>query len=64
MPTHLKILHPSEVKSFDLPPATLSAQARKQFFVPTKAVMTILDKFRTPTNKVGFLVQMGYFKVV
>jgi TnpA family transposase len=61
MPTNIKILSPAEIKSFDLPPA-LNANARKELFRPTKGVADVVDSFRSPTNKVGFVLQFGYFK--
>ena len=35
---------------------------RKQFFTVSTAIEDLLDKLGTPTNKVCFLVTMGYFK--
>jgi TnpA family transposase len=35
---------------------------RKQFFTVSKAIEDLLEKLGTPTNKVCFLVTMGYFK--
>ena len=61
MPTNIKILSPTEIKSFDLPPA-LNANARKELFRPTKGVADVVTSFRSPTNKVGFVLQFGYFK--
>jgi len=62
MPTNIKILSPSEIKSFDLPPSGLNANERKQYFRPPKAIMDVVTSFRTPTNKVCFVLLFGYFR--
>ena len=62
MSTNIKILSSNEIKSFDLPPSGFSANERKQFFRPTKAISHTISSFRTPTTKVGFVLQFGYFK--
>ena len=61
MPTNIKILSPAESKSFDLPPA-MNAMDRKQFFRTNKTATDIVDSFRSVTNKVCFILQLGYFK--
>ncbi len=61
MATIIKILPPSEIKAFNSPPI-FNAHERKQFFRPPKYIMDIITTFRTPTNKVGFILQFGYFK--
>ena len=61
MPTNIKILSPAESKSFDLPPA-MNAMERKQFFRTNKTATDIVDSFRSVTNKVCFILQLGYFK--
>ena len=63
MSTNIKILSPTEINSFDQPPATINAYQRKQFFRPSKAVLEIVTSFRSPTNKVGFILHYGYFKL-
>ncbi len=60
MPTNIKILSPAEITSFDLPPA-LDTNERKQFFRPSKAAQGIIATLRSPANKIGFVLQYGYF---
>ncbi len=61
MPTNIRILSPAEIKSFDLPPA-LNANDRKQLFRPTKSTADVITSLRSLTNKIGFILQFGYFK--
>ena len=44
------------------PPPKFNSAERKQFFTLSKAIEDLLEKLGTPTNKVCFLVTMGYFK--
>ena len=60
MPTNIKILSPNEINSFDQPPA-LDANQRKMFFRPSKAAQKTIDSLRTSMNKIGFVLQYGYF---
>ncbi len=63
MSTHLKIISNKEILAFDTPPK-FSGEQRKIFFsIPVWARET-LTSFRTQTNKVGFVLQLGYFKAV
>lgn len=61
MPTVLKIFNNSEILSFDAPPRFTGVE-RKKFFRLSKNMQKILDELRTPTNKIGFILQFGYFK--
>ncbi len=61
MSTNIKILTPTEIKSFDLPPS-MNAMDRKQLFRTNKSSADIVASFRSVTNKVCFIVQLGYFK--
>lgn len=63
MSTIIKILSRTDVNNYDLPPK-FNAQERKQFFEQYKWTSKITDTLRTPTNKAGFLLQLGYFKAV
>jgi len=61
MPTNIKILSPSEINSFDMPPA-FNADERKQFFRPSKAAQDVIASLRTSANKISFVLLHGYFK--
>jgi len=61
MPTNIKILSPAEIDSFDQPPI-LNASDRKYLFRFTKAINNVVKSFRTPRNKISFVLQLGYFK--
>ena len=57
----MSILNTEEKEAFDSPPIFNSVQ-RKRFFSLTSRVASILETLRTPTNKVCFVVSLGYFK--
>ena len=59
--TKLVILSPSEQKRFDSPPK-FNADEQTIYFALNNDILHILDKLRTVTNKVGFLLQLGYFR--
>lgn len=59
--TKLAILSQAERLSFDSPPR-FEANERSMYFSLTNSLAKIIDGLRTPTNKVGFLLQLGYFK--
>jgi len=61
MPTNIKILPPTEIIAFDLPPV-LNAGHRKELFHPSKSTSDIIESFRTPINKITFVLLFGYFK--
>ncbi|MDX9806275.1 MAG: Tn3 family transposase [bacterium] len=63
MPRFIKILSSQNIKSFDNPPE-LSGEHRKQMFTVQNWVMDILETLPNPTNKVGFVLQLGYFRAV
>ena len=63
MSTHLKILSQKEIKAFDSPPE-FSGEERKRFFYLPQWAEEIVAELRTPTNKVGFVLQLGYFSAV
>src|ERR1035437_4251700 len=58
---HIKILNQYEIKTFDFPPE-FNGDERKKFFNLQKWTAETIKTFRTPTNKVGFVLQLGYFK--
>ncbi len=58
----MKIFNNLEEAEFESPPKFNSAE-RKYFFTTTStAINELLENLRTPTNKVCFLVTLGYFK--
>ncbi len=63
MATLIKILSPRNIKLFDNPPA-LTGEQRKQMFTTQTWVLKLLETFTNPTNKIGFVLQLGYFRAV
>ena len=63
MATHLKILSQRDMKVFDFPPE-FTGDERKRFFNLSKKTYKLLESLRTPMNKMGFVLQLGYFKAV
>ena len=61
MSTHLKILSSKEMKEFDSPPE-FTGEERKKFFSISLWISNRVKSFRSPTNQVGFILQLGYFK--
>lgn len=61
MTTHIKILNQYEIKAFDFPPE-FDGNGRKQFFSLSQCVSQTIEDFGTPVNKIGFVLQLGYFK--
>ena len=59
--TRLVFLSPTEKRKFDSPP-TLTKDQRPAYFVVSEDIKRTLSKVRSPTYKVGFLLQLGYFK--
>lgn len=57
----IQILSQQEVDAFDFPPE-FSGIARKKYFRITKQVNKTIDKLRSNHTKVGFLIQLAYFK--
>jgi hypothetical protein len=60
---HIKILNKNDIKAFDSPPVFNSEDRKKLFYLP-KWGRALVESFRTPTNKIGFILQFGYFKAV
>jgi hypothetical protein len=59
--TQLMILTTSEQKTFDRPPV-LNSDERHIYFNIAPDVRSTLNRIKTPANKVGFLLQLGYFR--
>jgi hypothetical protein len=59
--SRLSILSNDEITEFDYPPP-IPSDTKTLYFRLTKELENKLNMLRTPTNKVGFLLQYGYFK--
>jgi len=59
--TRLSFLSKAEKRQFDSPP-TLTKDQRPAWFAITKDVRRTLGSLRTPVNKIGFVLQLGYFR--
>ncbi len=59
--TRLVFLSPNEKRKFDSPP-TFNKEQRPAYFVVSDDIRRTLSNLHTTTNKVGFLLQLGYFK--
>ncbi len=59
--TKLVVLSPAERRRFDSPPNLTGDESSIYFSLPPD-VAKIIDRLRTPTNKVGFMLQLAYFK--
>jgi TnpA family transposase len=57
----MQILSALEEEGFESPPHFTSIERKKFFALPT-SLQEAFDGFRTPTNKVCFLIAFGYFK--
>ena len=63
MATFVKILPSRNIKLFDNPPV-FTGEQRKQMFTAQNWVLKFLETFSNPTNKIGFVLQLGYFRAV
>ena len=61
MSTHIKILSKKEIGQFDYPPVFTGEDRKKYFSIPAWA-KDVLKKLRSNTGKIGFILQLGYFK--
>lgn len=59
--TRLVILSASERSRFDEPPR-FTPEERGLYFSLTNEDLSVVEKLRNPTTKVGFVLQCGYFK--
>ncbi len=57
----IKILSKQDIKSFNSPPK-LNSQDRLLYFSLSDLERSVLETFRSPSNKVAFILQLGYFK--
>ena len=58
---HVKILNQNDINTFETPPK-FNIEERNHFFHLSEWEHELVESFRTPTNKVGFILQLGYFK--
>lgn len=58
----MRVLSSAEQDSFERPPV-FDSQQRKLFFDLTIALEHIASNLRTPTNRIGFVLSCGYFRV-
>jgi hypothetical protein len=59
--TQLHFLSAAEKRKFDFPPVFTHKQ-RPAYFIVTDDIRRTLSALRSDTNKIGFLLQLGYFK--
>ena len=57
----MQILTPQEYAVFETPPVFTNIQ-RQRFFDLSPNLLNLLTTFRTPTNQMGFVLTLGYFK--
>ncbi len=57
----LKIWNAKQIRAYDHPPE-LNAHERRDFFKLPSSLQERLQRFHTPTNRVGFCLMVGYFK--
>jgi Domain of unknown function (DUF4158) len=57
----LHILTPTEYAAFETPPRFSSIE-RKRFVDLSQRLESLLTTFRTPTNRICFVLTLGYFK--
>ena len=61
MTTHLKILNLHDIQSFEFPPK-FTSEERKRYFYLMQWSQEFLNSLQTTQNKVGFILQYGYFQ--
>ena len=59
--TNLIILSEEEIQVFESPPR-FTYEERKHFFTLPEWAKPLFAKLATPTSKIGFLLQLGYFR--
>lgn len=59
--SRISILSQFEIKKFNNPPLFNDSERRKYFMIPS-SVQSILDSLVNDDNKIGFILQLGYFK--
>ena len=61
MPTIIKVFSSAEAKMYDSPPI-FDSEERKRFFDLPKWAGEVVEDLRTPMTKIGFILQLGYFR--
>ncbi|OPY68305.1 MAG: Tn3 transposase DDE domain protein [Syntrophorhabdus sp. PtaU1.Bin050] len=61
MATLINVLSQPDRKAFEIPPV-FSEEERVSYFDIPQWASKLIKAFRTPTNKVGFILQLGYFR--
>lgn len=61
MATLINILSQPDRKAFETPPV-FSEEERMSYFSIPQWASKLIKTLRTPTNKVGFILQLGYFR--
>jgi hypothetical protein len=59
--TRLAFLSSGEQQKFDSPP-TFTKDQRPAYFIVSDEIRRTLSNLRSDTHKIGFLLQLGYFK--
>jgi hypothetical protein len=59
--SRIKLLQSAEIKLFDTPPA-FTTQRQAHFFTVPAELQSEFDSLRQPYTRLGFLLQMGYFR--
>ncbi len=57
----MQILTPAEYADFDIPPILTDVERERYFDLP-QSLEPIFASLRTPANRIGFLLALGYFK--
>ena len=58
--TPLIILSKEEIVAFETPPR-FTAEERKYYFALPDWAKALITKLETPTSRIGFILQLGYF---
>lgn len=61
MTTFITVLSQADMRAFEAPPI-FSEEERSSFFELPQWADNIINTLRTPTNKAGFVLQLGYFR--
>jgi Domain of unknown function (DUF4158) len=61
MSTYIKILSKKEIIQFNSPPEFTGEERKKYFNIPEWANI-VIKSLRNKVSKIGFLIQLGYFK--
>ena len=59
--SNVKILTPTEIRNYEMPP-TFDSFQRKKFFTLPVGLTEQVESLRNSSNKIAFIVQAGYFR--